>query len=136
MTDELDYAEAWKPEPGDVLRGRVEMIEAVNTAYADNVPVVTVANDDERWSVWCSRTVLRSEMERQAPNVGDEIEVTYLGVPEGKEYHRYRVRNISNPPKFRWGGNTAPRDEVPEADRALTVREAIESKPDTDLEPF
>ena len=48
LDDRLDnFAEAWKPEPGDKLIGTVVDLDERDSAYGDEpYPIVTVQNDD------------------------------------------------------------------------------------------
>ena len=108
------YAPAWTPTAGDVIRGVVVDLDRADTQYQAAVPIVTVdgqAEDpesgDTRVAVWCSPTVLRNEMEKARPQIGDLIAVSYLGpiydTSHEIKYHRYSVENITRPAAgFSW----------------------------------
>ena len=49
-------------------------------------------NDDgPEVAVHAFHTVLKHEIANKRPQVGDELAVKYLGIPDGKSYEAYRV---------------------------------------------
>lgn len=96
MADENDFAAGWRPEQkGDKAAGRVVDITVGQGGY-DPYPIVTVENDaGEQTAIHAFHTVLRGELAKRRPQVGDEISVTYLGKRDVKggrgDYHAYRV---------------------------------------------
>lgn len=87
-----DYPDSWKPEPGDILAGKLVRISARDAGHGP-YPIIEVEDrDGERLAFHGFHTVFRSEFEDQDPSVGDLIAVRYEGVPDGKRYHAYTVK--------------------------------------------
>jgi len=95
IADRLDnFAEAWKPKPGDKLIGVVVDLDERASDYDDGspYPIVTVENDDgQELAFHAFHTVARNELGKQRPQIGDRIGIAYHGKPEGKSYESYRV---------------------------------------------
>lgn len=110
MSEETGYAEGWKPSPGDEVAGRVIDIAATDGGWGP-YPVVTLAGEDGvEVAVHAFHDVLKSELARRRPKVGDELSIKYLGQPNGKNYHAYRVRG-GQEGEFDWstfGGQPSP----------------------------
>jgi hypothetical protein len=104
INDQLDreYAQAWRPAPGDKLVGEITDLSVFDAGYGD-YPVVTVRTDDgtER-SFHALHEVAQSELARVRPAVGDRIGVRYDGKHADRGYHRYRVRSEADA-AFDWG---------------------------------
>lgn len=94
--DEFEFAEGWKPEPGDVIKGVVEDLSLAYSEYG-NYPVVTIRTDDGSVAVHAFHQTLRGKLEELQPVKGDTIGVKYYGEvkPEGakRSYHKYRVKS-------------------------------------------
>lgn len=105
-------AEGWRPEPGDVVIGVVDEVTSREGDYGPYPLIVIEQEDGELVAVHAFHTVLKNEIEAQAPSVGDEIGVKYLGTQEPKgglkkgqdPFHAYRVRLDRKSPK----GSTVP----------------------------
>jgi hypothetical protein len=96
LRDELDnwngWPEAWRPEPGDILVGRIDAYDVGHTNYGPVRTVLLTQEDTgERVSVWLSSTVLLNLFEQHKPKPGERIGLKYLGKDETKGYHRYRL---------------------------------------------
>ncbi|BDG59923.1 hypothetical protein [Caldinitratiruptor microaerophilus] len=87
--------ESWRPEPGGVLVGVVVRIETLATRYGA-VPVVTVRPDDggPLVAVWASHAVLRRELARRRPQVGQKIGIKYLGKQTGRNGASYQAYTV------------------------------------------
>jgi hypothetical protein len=77
------FPEAWMPQaPGDELVGVVQAIKpTVRTSYGP-VPVLEIEQpgpNGKTWSVWLLHTVLRREVWRQEPAIGETIYIRYDG---------------------------------------------------------
>ena len=102
MADETGYAEGWKPNPGDEITGRVIDIAATDGGWG-MYPIVTLRDEGgTEIAVHAFHDVLKSELARRRPKVGDEVSIKYLGQPNGKNYHAYRVRGGQDA-SFDWG---------------------------------
>jgi hypothetical protein len=88
---DAEFAEAWKPKPGTKIVGVITDVTARDSGYGE-YPIVTleVAGGD-RVALHCFHEVLRGELARIAPKLGDEIGVKYLGQHPEKGYHQYKV---------------------------------------------
>jgi len=92
LTDMLDsFPEGWRPQPADKLIGVVIGSETRTTDYGE-YPIHTVRTDDGRdVAVHAYHTVLRRELEKLQPRVGDRIGIAYHGPHPTRGYERYRV---------------------------------------------
>jgi hypothetical protein len=102
----------WQHEPDDKLVGRIVDRDTYypkpdpNTGKVyEPYPTVTVLveepgsteNGGEPIPVGSERifgarrSIPREEIEKKDPQVGDRIGVAYRGIPDGKEYHLYKV---------------------------------------------
>jgi hypothetical protein len=94
LEDELDaeFAEAWRPAPGDKLVGTVTALSERDGAYG-RYPILTLRKaDGTPLAVHAFHDVLQNELARIAPKVGDELGIKYEGKDAERGYHRYRVR--------------------------------------------
>jgi hypothetical protein len=84
----------WRPEPGDLLIGKVVRITKGTSCYGDNgsYPIIGVQTEDGQvLNVHAFHAVLRSELARTRPEVGDMIGIAYEGKPKDRSYEMYRV---------------------------------------------
>lgn len=87
-----DYAEGWKPQPGEKLIGTVTAISSREGDYG-RYPIITVKKEDgTEIAAHAFHDVLREELVNAKPQVGGRIAIKYVGQPAGKNYHVYRVR--------------------------------------------
>lgn len=109
-------APAWvAKEAGDGVQGTVLSLGSVKSSYKDattgtfpDCPVVTLRQPDgKEIRVTGFQSVLRNEIEKAAPQVGDLFAAKYFGLKDGKggtSYHHYKVavrpgaRTQSTPP--------------------------------------
>lgn len=85
-----EFAEAWKPTKGAKIVGVVTDVTSRDGGYGE-YPIVTIKTGDGDLAVHCFHEVLRGELARIAPKVGDEIGIRYLGKHPEKGYHQYKV---------------------------------------------
>lgn len=112
------FATAWRPErKGDRVKGNVAEIALIDPGGQGAYPCVTLTTTEGPVAVHAFHTVLRRELARRAPKIGDEIEVIYLGKVAGgsydREYHNYRASG-GQAREFDWS------QELPADERALT----------------
>ena len=95
LDEERVRADAWRPEAGDELIGKVVRYNMRKMDDGDDYPVVTVERDSgDKWAFHAFHKVARSQMEEEGnPQAGDEIAIRYLGKVDGGQYsyHNYRV---------------------------------------------
>ena len=109
-----EFAEAWRPDPGDKLVGEIVEL-GQRSGYDDELyPIVTVRQDDGvELAAHCFHTVLRNELAKLRPQVGQRVAIRYDGQkdPGGgrSRYHSYRVATDSVP-AFSWGAFGADGD--------------------------
>jgi len=99
LRDELlrPPAEGWRPKPGDVLIGEVVALAEREGFAGLRYPVVEVKTDEGDYvAIHAFHVVLRDELERQRPKVGDRLGVAYHGLVEKGEsrYELYRVKVV------------------------------------------
>ncbi|MGH3032118.1 MAG: hypothetical protein ACRDNE_15410 [Gaiellaceae bacterium] len=90
---DTDYAEAWRPEPGEKLIGEVVSLVEREGAYGA-YPVVTIRRDDgTEAALHAFQTVAAEQLARARPKVGDRLGIKYIGERQGGErrYHDWRV---------------------------------------------
>lgn len=100
---EYTESEQWRPDPGDGIEGVVLETFSFPSKYKDSktgsfpeIPglVLRVDGDDTPWSVVGLHGVLRQEIEKAEPAVGDRVAVIYTGKRPTKdgesEYYHYR----------------------------------------------
>ena len=94
LNDDLDRGNApgWTPQPGDKVVGRVVAMDTRVGKYS-KYPIVTMKRESgEEVALHCFHFVLRRELAKFEPKVGDELGVLYEGPPiPPKTYHRYKV---------------------------------------------
>lgn len=101
-TREYTESEQWRPDPGEGIEGVVTETFTFPSKYKDaktgtypDIPglVLKVDGDDTLWSVVGLHGVLRQEIEKAEPAVGDRVAIIYTGKREGKEfeYEHYRM---------------------------------------------
>ena len=85
-------AAAWKPEPGDKLVGEVVELGERDGGYGTYPIVVIEPEGGEPSAVHAFHDVLRNELARVAPRIGDVMAIRYDGKQAGERgYHRYKV---------------------------------------------
>lgn len=82
---------AWRPEPGDVLVGRVAHYDVGYGAYGPVRTVIVETDAGERVSVWLASVALLGQFAQHKPKVGERIGLKYLGKHPERGYHRYRL---------------------------------------------
>ncbi len=109
---------AWRPGVGDVVAGTIIDLDTRATEYDPAVPVLTLETADGLTDVWAFHTVLRSELQKLAPQRGQEIAIRRLADSE-RGYMRYRVfTDVEDAKPFAWGevdvdgGDVDPEDRV------------------------
>lgn len=114
---ESGNASAWRPDQGDpdVLLGVVTEISWGTSDYAPYLIVTVRQEDGEEKAIHAFHTVLRRELERQKPNIGERIGVKYLGEQEAKnskygKFIGYRLKVDRAAGAFDWN-QVAPTDE-------------------------
>jgi hypothetical protein len=108
----------WRFEgEGDVLRGRLEEVEFKDWVYddgrEDQIPLLTVTADGKTATLWAFHAVLRRKLERLAPQIGEEVEITVGRERQLKRrpgtYYEYTARCPNRPVTNRvdWGRRAA-----------------------------
>lgn len=118
--DEFDFAPAWQPEPGDILRGKVKQLDMGYSDYGP-YPIVTVTSsdpaDDGDYAIHCFHEALRNKLTDLKPAEGDEIAIKFFGETAAKDgkrkYMKYGVKMEGGPRDF-WGEKTAKPNADPE----------------------
>jgi hypothetical protein len=115
------FPEWWKPVPGDILAGTVRRYSQIDLEKSGPTWIMTVqdSNDSVR-GVLLSATVLRNEIGKLQPGIGERIIIKYLGIPEKKTYHKY-VCSCPDRPELALPNWT---DLNPEADSYAHLRPA------------
>ncbi|MEK6250660.1 MAG: hypothetical protein AABM43_01745 [Actinomycetota bacterium] len=97
-TTEFDYAEAWVPAVGDVIRGKVTEVSSRSGEYGD-YPIVTLKTDDGEIAVHGFHTALRNQFAELNVQSGDSIGIMYRGRVKNRagdrEFESYRVKQMN-----------------------------------------
>jgi hypothetical protein len=101
LDDALEVGEAesgaddWDPTEGDVLRGIFLKASVIPTKYGPAILAIVRDLEDERsLKVWCTRSVLKSEILESIPKPGSKIVIRYSGertAKSGNMFHLYQV---------------------------------------------
>ena len=96
---------SWKPEPGDALTGEFIRWDTL-IGNLENKHRIAIIEDRAgvRYSLWCSPTMLRSEMKRANPQPGDGITIERredrdTGKPNPLKVFRVTVKRDSGSPQ-------------------------------------
>jgi hypothetical protein len=87
------YPPAWRfDQDGAVIVGELVGFGEFDAGYGP-YPIVTLRlADGTQRAVHCQREVLSRELAKARPRIGERLGIKWLGIPEGKSYHRYVVR--------------------------------------------
>lgn len=94
LEEELDHnPKPWKPVPGGKVIGRVIEVDVLSSKFGGSYPLVTIETDlGEQIAVHGFHSVLKSELARKRPKVGDRLGIKFLGQSEKVDYLGYTVR--------------------------------------------
>jgi hypothetical protein len=131
-SSEFDFAPAWRPEPGDIIRGVVEQADRRVGNQFDDYNILTLkldegerARTDDGWTerasrvaVHCFHTALINQMRDHAVRVGAHLGVQYRGRVQKQggigSYEGYRVRRYDSAPRHvDWGSGYGDFDDSP-----------------------
>jgi hypothetical protein len=138
LEDDGSPPELWNPEAGDQLVGELLRLEERETRVGTaQVAVVADADNGQLWSVFLTRTVLKSEFERQAPRAGDIVGIKYHGTKSFRSgegtYHYYTVRVSRAPGSDQPSGRSPAPSSVP----PISTQPTADAEFDQELElPF
>jgi hypothetical protein len=99
-----EFADAWRPEPGDKLIGEVVELGQRDGAYGV-YPIVTVRQDDGvELAFHAFHTVAQSKLAEARPQVGERVAIKYLGLNKrgDRPYHDYRAAVDRAAVAFNW----------------------------------
>lgn len=131
-------AEGWRPEPGARIVGTVIDIAANDMGYGPYA-IVTLETASGPIAVHAFHTVLRRELAKRRPKVGDQLDITYLGKKGegghfGKGYDNYRVKSDKDAAGYDWnrdlpgGADDDPADVPIEPTPVPTVAETEKAR--------
>ena len=94
LEEQLDQnRQAWMPEAGDKLIGRVVEVDMLESRFGGSYPFVVLETDDgEQVAVHGFHAVLKGELARKRPKVGDRLGIKFLGQGAKVDYLGYTVR--------------------------------------------
>ncbi len=106
LAEQLDVdPEKWAHEENDKLLGEVVEVGTYEGEYGACSTYTIRAEhgsteeggkpipEGAEMILYASRTVLRNKLDSIRPRVGDRLGVKYLGIPDGREYHNYRIKH-------------------------------------------
>jgi hypothetical protein len=123
MGDPFEFAPAWRPQPSDKLDYNVTELSMYDGAGYGAYPIGTGTlnqpartKDGERQAgeeiaVHAFHTVLRNELPKHKPQVGERVVIFYGGKKRAGDtsYHVYAVRMPERPVQpFSWGDGEDP----------------------------
>lgn len=93
LEDMLDMdIEAWRPEVGDVIIGRVlRIVEGGSESAFGAYPIMTIQRDSDGMcvNVHSFHSVLRRELSRQEVGEGDRVGIKYMGEVKGGDFGKF-----------------------------------------------
>lgn len=91
----LEQAEGWRPEVGDVVIGEVVDLARQRSEYTGELyPIVTVKREDDSLiAIHCFHAILRNRMIELAPRIGETIGVKYISATEEIKEKGKKTRN-------------------------------------------
>lgn len=111
---ELQEAQGWNPEPGDVIEGKVVKLTTGWSDYTNGeYPIVTLdaENGEPLIAVHCFQAVLKNELVSAAPAIGETVAIAFHGVKPHRTDKKMTVAHYSVMVKNRdgegadyWGG--------------------------------
>ena len=134
--DTGSYPEAWIPNVGDLLVGKVIEYSEGSTKHGSyNIATVRDEDSGKPRAVWLMHKVLEDEFRRHQPKIGERISIKRHEdgcTATGTKYHRYRVR-VDRPaartPDF---DKFTRADDIPPGDVQQAIeetRQVVESQP-------
>jgi len=139
IEDRLDHdVEAWRPEAGDSLTGKVVGVDSRDSDYSDEpYPLLEIETSDGAvYAFHAFHTVAKREISRLQPEVGDEIGIKYFGKQAGNKnsYEKYRVivekANKPAPNAPDWSAMRAEAEAEVESAKTLGVADPFELRED------
>jgi hypothetical protein len=98
LSDQLDsdYAPAWKPSSGDKLIGELIAVNERLGYKDERYPILTLrCADGSEFAVHAFHSVLRNEVGKQNPQIGETVAIKYGGEVAKEDgrgrYHAYRL---------------------------------------------
>jgi hypothetical protein len=93
---ELTDTKSWNPEEGDILTGILVSGDKVPTKYGPAKIMNIKDKDGDVWTVWCTPTMLLSQLDDKAPAKGKGVSVKYGGMREPKTVggNRYKTYTL------------------------------------------
>lgn len=111
----------WRPDKNEgpnPLIGRVGAVTCATGLHGDYPLVEIITDSGDIWVFHAMREIAEKELKQLSPEIGDQISVHWQGVPEGKKYHRYRIRAVgAGARKVNWDRFSTERD-APEVEPA------------------
>ena len=109
-------SEFWTPTEGDRVRGTLVELDVYDGKHG-RCPLLSIDTDDGLVKVRASQTVLKEELAKRSPQVGELVDITYLGMvgqdADGEGgYHSYAV--VGGELAFSWA-EFGGRDRTPSA---------------------
>jgi hypothetical protein len=108
------FPEAWRPSPGDSIEGAVTDLAVRDGGEYEPYPIVTLDTNGGT-AIHCFHEVLRNELARRSPKLGDRLKIDYHGVHAVKGYHVYAVSSDGDLP-FSWDRFGGPPGDGPDGD--------------------
>lgn len=83
--------EAWMPEPGDKIVGTVVELSELESQYGTYPLLVLATEDGREMAIHAFRTVLKNEVAKKRPQIGDKVGIKYFGQLPDKDFHGYKL---------------------------------------------
>jgi len=81
LANRLDsFPEAWKPQPGEKLIGKLVDLDLRNSEYGPPYPILTVLDEaGHEWAWHAFHTMARNEVAKRRPQIGEQVGISYHG---------------------------------------------------------
>lgn len=124
---EREWAETWKPDPGEMLVGTLEGYDEAATDYGEYTVAHVRDEEGVLRGLWLMHSVLQDEWKEASPEIGERVGIQYLGQREGKDhsYHMWVVkvdRSDAGTGEEEDAGGSGPAREQGSAERQRPAR--------------
>jgi len=83
---------SWRPQPGDAVAGTIVAMSDFDGQYGTYPTVTLDTGGPELVMIHAFHAVLKGELARLKPVLGDTLGIKFLGKVDGKDYQNYRVK--------------------------------------------
>jgi hypothetical protein len=111
-----EESNAWIPEKeGDSIEGKLIDVATGSGYEGKPYPIITLDVDGVEVPIHAFHYVLRTELARRRPKIGDDVKIVYQGkTPDSKDrkgFHKYRVQGGQSQ-AYNWDNDLPPEERA------------------------